>query len=342
MSCLQRGDRPGFTRALRDSRLQTMSQLQTMGLSCRNESYGRAYPSLLQLHILREAEEGFLLLHPAGVTTSAGGGGGGGMEVEVEGVLIPGPMGGRGGKGQHCRRDGADNHGADAGLSWSWGHRLDLLSPSLRHRDNVLALRRGLFSLCGMDAEVAGNWLAVSDMRRRKGDLHGARAALKNAEESGLDAEQVLIKECHLVKESGNISGAIALLEPLELDVSASRSKFRRADAALRQVQQSRESLVEQHMNADQLKAMAHRLFLSAQWLSLSHVKHGKVIIDRYKLALDLHKDWEAAHFELAKYFEVVAENRKEDLCKKGTTLEANQALAGDDIFLTNSVVSDL
>jgi hypothetical protein len=320
MSCLQRGDRPGFEQALRDSRLQTMSQMQ--GLSCRNEAYGRAYPSLLQLHMLREAEEGFLLLHPASAPTSASTSAIGGGAREVDGVLLP--------SGEQDRR------GADGSGSWSWEHRLELLSPSLRHRDEAMSLQRGIFELCRLDAQVAGNWLALSDLRRKRSDLHGARAALRHAEVSGLSAEEVLIRECSLVQQGGDLSGAIALLEPLELDVTASRMKFRRAEVQAKGAKKSAEALLER-------RQLAQRLFLTAQWLSRSHVKHGKAVIDRYKLALDLRKDWEAAHFELAKYYEVVAEKRKDELGRGGTVTAVKkwQALAADDIFLTNSVVSE-
>lgn len=298
MSCLQRGDRPSFQRALKDSRLQTMSRMQ--GLSCRNEAYGRAYPSLLQLHMLREAEEGFELLQR---TRRAKGGG------ETEG-------------GSDC----GDKPGAD----WSWKHRLDLLSPSLQHRDQVMAVRRGIFEMSGLVKEVADNWLCLSEMRRRNGDLQGARVALRHAEVRGLDSEQVLIRECTLIKEGGNISEAIALLEPLELDVAASRLRIKK-------VETKNQGGMEAEAASRDKEQLAHRLLLTAQWLSLSHVKHGKAIIDRYKLALDLHKDWEAANFELAKYYEVVAEKRRGELESKQGGVGA---LAGDDIFLTNSVVS--
>lgn len=317
MSCLQRGDRQGFDSAVKESRLHTMSHMQ--GLSCRNEAYGRVYPSLLQLHMLQEAEQGFLLLHGAAATHASAMSGA--RTMEVDGIRILN-----------------EQEKADSDVGWSWDNRQDLLSPSLHHRDEVMALRRGIFELCKMNSDVAGNWLALSDMRRRKGDYHGARAALRHAEMSGLDAERVLIKECTLLKESGNISEAIALLEPLELDVAGSRIKFRKDEARDEslQVQKSAEMLLgQQHL--------ALRLFLTAQWLSLSHVKHGKAIIDRYKFALDLHKDWEAANFELAKYYEVVAEKRKDELCAKDTVsgVMRGAVLSGDDIYLTNSVVSE-
>mmetsp|Transcript_12885 Transcript_12885/g.21045 ORF Transcript_12885/g.21045 Transcript_12885/m.21045 type:complete len:955 (-) Transcript_12885:177-3041(-) len=301
MSCLQRGDRHGFELAVRDSRLQTMTHIQ--GLSIRNEAYGRAYPSLLQLHMLREAEETYLLLHGESTEDVT-------LNVECENV---------------CN--------GTSSVDWSWEDRLNLLSPSLRHRNEVMALRRGLFELCQLDSGVAANWLEVSDMRRRKGDFHGARAALRHAETYGLGADRALIKECSLVKESGNISEAIALLEPLELDVAATRVKFRKAEGHDANAPKSEGVLSEQHH-------LALRLYLTAKWLSLSHVKHGKVIIDRYKLALDLHKDWEAANFELAKYYEVVAEKRKDELCNKSPVSVAQkwQVLSGDDIYLTNSV----
>jgi hypothetical protein len=312
MSCLQLGDKKGFDQAVRDSRLQTMSHMQ--GMSCRNEAYSRAYPTMLQLHMLREAEVAFVLLHNTDSNV-----------FEVDGLTI------------QCEQNELGHDGvADEGgaVDWSWKDRLAMLSPSLRHRDDVMALRRGIFELCQLDSAVAGNWLALSDMRSQKGDVHGARAALRHAEMRGLDTETVLIKECTLVKEGGNISEAIALLEPLELDVAATRMKFRKAEAQDAQAEKSTTEFLER-------RHLALRLFLTAKWLSLSHVKHGKVIIDRYKLALDLHKDWESANFELAKYYEVVSEKRKDELCKKHPASAAHrwQVLSGDDIYLTNSVV---
>ena len=307
MSNLNDGNSAEFEGALQDSRLQAMSNLQ--GLSCSNEAYERVYCSLLQLHILREAEEGFLQLHRKGARCDGG--------VVADRVFTREKVLG--------------------GTMHRWNDRLELLSPSLRHREEVLALRRSFFILCGYHEEVASNYFTLSEMRRKKGDIHGARAALRYAEMSGLNSEDVFIQECTLVKDSGNVSGAIALLEPLELDASLSRNQFRKSEASMQLLASSEIRTERQQLSL--------RLFLTAQWLSLSHVKHGRAIIDRYKLALDLHKDWEAANFELAKYYEVVAEKRKDELGKKGTTNVAAvkqwQALVGDDIFLTNSVVSE-
>jgi hypothetical protein len=125
-------------------------------------------------------------------------------------------------------------------------------------------------------------------MRRRRGDLHGARVALRHAEASGLQGEAVLLQECALVKEGGDFSGALALLEPLELDIAGSRRQVR--------VQNQKQSgglviLQNQEQEQDRERGkhqLAMRLFLAAKWMSLSHVKHGRAVVDRYKLALDL------------------------------------------------------
>ena len=288
MSCLKHGDHDGFKKAARDCRLQIMGRIQ--GISCRDDAYSRAYPALIQLHILREVEEGFSMLHNLSVIN----------DQDLSGNVD----------------------------EWSWDERLTLLSPSLCHRDAVMACRRGIFTLCEMKPEVASSWANVSDMKRKKGDINGARVALRHAEICGLDLEQVLIKESTLVKESGNITAAIALLEPLELDVAATRLKLKRTDASASQVENSARN------------EMALRLFLTAKWMSLSHVKHGKAIIDRYKLALDLRKDWEAANFELAKYHEIMAEQRKEEITNSNKGIAArNSFLRSDEIFLTNTVV---
>jgi hypothetical protein len=130
------------------------------------ESYNRAYPFLVRLHILREAEQAFELVHCAGDSdgerTVAMGGRSG-----VFGLLTPysasRPLDSQS-PALSCEKASplALTRRRNRMMSqWKWESRMSMLSPSVRHRSTVLAFRRSIMKMCDMQQHVAENWMTV-------------------------------------------------------------------------------------------------------------------------------------------------------------------------------------
>ena len=73
-----------------------------------------------------------------------------------------------------------------------WNERLNIVSPSVRHRSLLMAVRRSLLSINSLPHLVAQSWLDLCETLYRSGRLEAARVALRNAEICGLDREKAL------------------------------------------------------------------------------------------------------------------------------------------------------
>ena len=151
-----------------------------------------------------------------------------------------------------------------------------------------------------------------------------------------------------MLRDSGNVSKALMLLEPVELDIAYVRSCLKTNPT---------DEVCSALMALDDTKKhrLAHRLLLSAKWMSASHVRHGDAITgvridilfyitnlsnrglyeDRYKVALALHKNWEVAMFELGQYYSIMAKYQKEEL-PAGNFI--NKMDATEHAFITTSI----
>ena len=128
------------------------------------ESYNRAYPFLVRLHILREAEHAYELVHctgdrvdPSGPHWSSRSSPSAAQRARPSHPVTP----------VNGHRDTLTEHRYRMMSQWGWKERLDMLSPSVRHRSVVLAFRRSVLSMCDMKECVADNWMSV----RYMGDL---------------------------------------------------------------------------------------------------------------------------------------------------------------------------
>jgi hypothetical protein len=193
-----------FSSSLREARLEVMSSLSTAV-----DSYGRAYPSLIQLHVLSEMELGFDIIsghyrNEAIVKSSKSSRKrsriGDGLQLKVPGVEL--------GDSDALTEVTPIDFGAIMS-SLNWSDRLNMLSPSTHNRSLVLAVRRSIFSVANLNSLIANNWLDVSDMFRRSGNVAVAQTALRNAELAGLNTSKVSLQECKLYSRFYllNISG---------------------------------------------------------------------------------------------------------------------------------------
>lgn len=128
------------------------------------ESYNRAYPFLVRLHILREAEQAFELVHCADTGDDA-------VSVGIHSGVF----------GLHTPQNATRLTGSLSSTEsiertspvaltrrrnrmmsqWKWDTRINLLSPSVQHRSSVLAFRRSIMKICDMQQHVAENWMTI-------------------------------------------------------------------------------------------------------------------------------------------------------------------------------------
>jgi serine/threonine-protein kinase ATR len=242
------------------------------------ESYGRAYPMLARLQSLHELQSGYELCL------------------------------------QDVDRD--DSNKKDFLEALGWESRLNFMSPSVPQRSAILAVRRSILGVCKMPQQVAQNWLQLSDSMRRLGKFDAAHLAVRNAESFGLDAESVLLQECRILRESGEVARALMLLEPVEVDQAAIHIALRN----------NRQGVAWPACLDSELKrkALAERIKLATQLMVDSKQKQGNVIISRYKTVIALDKYWMEAYFDLAKYYEFLYHDAR---TKQAQTLADLQAM---------------
>ena len=145
----------------------------------------RCYPALVQLHILSELEMGYEICNGTCKST----------DTDVF-------------RGTH--QTGPDI----SSLNTNWDHRLSVVLPSHKQRAKILSVRRTIFELANKTQNVAETWLSVCKSLRQIGRFETAMIALRHAELQGLSSEDVLLEQCHILRETGNMRKALFLLEP--------------------------------------------------------------------------------------------------------------------------------
>ena len=128
------------------------------------ESYQRAYPHMIRLHMINEIERSFRVIFPSAQMTE------GSRRVEM------------------------------AKLCDEWNMRLELTQPSMGEREPLLALRRSLFAMMGARTCVADGWLEFAKAARRAGHASTANSAILQAESFGAPMaflEHTKLQWCH-------------------------------------------------------------------------------------------------------------------------------------------------
>jgi len=110
------------------------------------ESYERAYPHMIRLHMINEIERSFRVVFNASP-----------HDKEREIALL--------------RKE--------------WDMRLELTQPSMGEREPLLALRRSIFAILGSRSSVADGWLEFAKEARRAGHASTATSAILQAESFG-------------------------------------------------------------------------------------------------------------------------------------------------------------
>jgi len=144
VSADRRGDAPAVAKILEDARLEVMEPLSAASM----ESYARAYPHLLKLHVLQELEDASLWLR------------------------------GREGAGSLVSASLADDASCEEALRWA--ERLRLTDASPATREPILVARRLIASRAGLPQLVGSLCLEQARLGRESGHLEAGKWCLES------------------------------------------------------------------------------------------------------------------------------------------------------------------
>ncbi|XP_059314440.1 serine/threonine-protein kinase ATR isoform X2 [Lycium ferocissimum] len=270
------------------------------------DSYARAYPFVVKLHMLRELEDYSSLL-------------GGESFLEKSFVLY------------------------DSGFSKlmeSWENRLKLTQPSLWAREPLLAFRRLVFGASGLNAQVGECWVQYAKLCRSAGHYETASRAILEAKASG--APNVHMEKAKLLWSTRRADGAIAELQqtllnmPVEVVGSAAISSI----TSLSLVPLNPQPILCGTQSSNENKGVAKTLLLYSRWIHYTGQKQKEDVISLYSRVKELQPKWEKGYFYLAKYCDellVDARKRQDDKEPCSKAVRANSALAAATNMNTES-----
>ncbi|CAM9291538.1 unnamed protein product [Discosporangium mesarthrocarpum] len=314
MLCLHEGQAVAFKHALYKARADVMAGLGAASM----ESYRRAFPFLLRLHSLREVEQVF----------------------DINTMSDGHYQKGRTNRDQDRAQGSEEKLEALSALYWEG--RLAAMPASLRQLAPVLAVRRAALELLGVEGLEAKNWLSLAKRARAAGQFAVSGAALRRAGRLGTCQARMEIEEAKLAHSREGVHRALLLLEPVETDVkdlrrlaqvdrARSHSEGRKGTSVHQRLTVAGGPFVEEEGNMieDERLQIAKRLLLATYWTVEAGQKHGKVVVDRYKLALELRPGWEKGYFCLGQYMDLLFKSRIEELASRGGAASSTRGVVG-------------
>lgn len=260
------------------------------------DSYARAYPFVVKLHVLRELEDFNALL--------AG-----------ESFLV---------KQFHL----GDPEFFE--IIGHWENRLRLTQPSLWAREPLLAFRRLVFGASGISSEVGNCWVQYAKLCRSAGHYETANRAILEAKQSG--APNVNTEKAKLLWSTRRADGAIAELQqsllnmPVEVVGPAAMSSI----TSLSLVPLNPPPLLSETGSLNDTGDVAKTLLLYTRWIHYTGQKQKEDMMSLYKRVKDLQPKWEKGYFYMAKYCDEVlvdARKRQEDNLELPRGVPSNSAL---------------
>lgn len=261
------------------------------------DSYARAYPFVVKLHLLRELEDFNCLL-----------------------------------KGESFlgRRLQLDEPEFLSALE-NWESRLKLTQPSLWAREPLLAFRRLVFSASGLGAQVGNCWIQYAKLCRSAGHYEAANRAILEAKAAG--ASNVHIEKAKLLWSTRRADGAIAELQqsllnmPMEVIGPSAMSSITTLSVVPVNPPPSLSDTQSMNENLD----VAKTLLLYSRWIHYTGQKQKEDVINLYSRVKELQPKWEKGYFYMAKYCDEVlvdARKRQEDSTEQSVrAMPSNLAL---------------
>ncbi|KAJ8766984.1 hypothetical protein K2173_012493 [Erythroxylum novogranatense] len=242
------------------------------------DSYVRAYPFIVKLHLLRELEDFHILLLG---------------DSFLEKIF----------------------HLEDIGftkLMENWENRLRFTQPSLWAREPLLAFRRLVFNASGLGAQVGNCWLQYAKLCRLAGHYETANRAILEAQTSG--SPIVHMDKAKLLWSTRRADGAIAELQQflLRMPEKVLGSAARSSITSLSLVPLNPQSSPSNTQGVNENQNVAKTLLLYTKWIHYSGQKQKEDVISLYSRVRELQPKWEKGFFYLAKYCdEVLLDTRK-------------------------------
>ncbi|GFP89089.1 serine/threonine-protein kinase atr [Phtheirospermum japonicum] len=247
------------------------------------DSYARAYPFVVKLHLLRELEDFSSLLNGEsflGKSFKL-------SEPEFKRTLE------------------------------NWESRLKLTQPSLWAREPLLAFRSLVFRASGLGAELGNCWIQYAKLCRSAGHYETANRAILEAKTAGA-SNNVHIEKAKLLWSTRRADGAIAELQqsllnlPIEVVGSAAISSMTSLYVAPINLAPLVTDIRSMKENLD----VAKTLLLYSRWIHYTGQKQKEDVINLYSRVKEMQPKWEKGYFYMAKYCDEVlvdARKRQED-----------------------------
>nr|POE65846.1 serine/threonine-protein kinase atr [Quercus suber] len=242
------------------------------------DSYTRAYPFVVKLHLLRELEDFQSLLVD---------------DSFLEKTFDLGDLG-------------------FSKVMENWENRLRFAQPLLWTREPLLAFRRLVFSASGLGAQVGNCWLQYAKLCRLAGHYETANRAILEAQASG--APNVQMEKAKLLWSTRRSDGAIAELQQslLNMPVEVVGSTAISSITSLSLVPLNPPPLICDTQALNENRDIAKTLLLYSRWIHYTGQKQKEDVISLYSRVKELQPKWEKGYFYMAKYCdELLADARK-------------------------------
>ncbi|XP_031124475.1 serine/threonine-protein kinase ATR isoform X2 [Ipomoea triloba] len=250
------------------------------------DSYARAYPFVVKLHMLRELEEFNFLL-----------GGESFLEKSLHLDELQFPK-----------------------LTGNWENRLKLTQPSLWAREPLLAFRRLVFCASGVRDSVGNCWIQYAKLCRSAGHYETANRAILEARVvlEATMAPNVNVEKAKLLWSTRRADGAIAELQQslLSMPVEVVGSSAISSITSLSLVPLNPPPLLSNTQFLNETRDVAKTLLLYSRWIHYTGQKKKEDMINLYSRVKELQPKWENGYFYMAKYCDellVDARKRQED-----------------------------
>ncbi|XP_051147175.1 serine/threonine-protein kinase ATR isoform X2 [Andrographis paniculata] len=254
------------------------------------DSYARAYPFVVKLHLLREIEDFNSLLNGESFL---------GKSFQLDEIEFSRTL-------------------------ENWESRLKLTQPSLWAREPLLSFRRLVFSASGLGAQVGNCWIQYVKLCRSSGHYETANRAILEAQAAG--ASNVHIEKAKILWSTRRSDGAIAELQQSLLSMPAEvvGSNAISAITSLSVVPVNPPPLLSDSQAVNRNLDVSKTLLLYSRWIHYTGQKQKEDVINLYSRVKELQPKWEKGYFYMAKYCDEVlvdARKRQEDSAEQSLRL---------------------
>ncbi|MCL7051841.1 hypothetical protein MKW94_026365 [Papaver nudicaule] len=287
LQAIMKKDQFSVAERIAQSKQALLAPLAAAGM----DSYTRAYPFVVKLHMLRELEDFHNLL----VNDSF-------LERSFH---LDDP------KFKKVTQD--------------WENRMRFTQPSLWTREPLLAFRRLVFGASDLDAYVGHCWLQYAKLCRSAGHNETANRAILEAQSFG--AANIHMEKAKLLWNTRRSDGAIAELQQalLNLPVDVIGSAVVASLTTLPLVPMNPPSIVVTQ-GANENLDVAKTLLLYSRWIHHTGQKQKEDVISLYTRVRELQPRWEKGFFYMAKYCdELLVDARK----RQEENIEARSRVVG-------------